>query len=153
MRFRAGLAAIAFVIAACGSPNSAPTPSTVAIAPIDEAEPMPPGGAFQNGEIGPNGETTFSPVSAEIDDDVTYVFALGHCGLISPVDVDGSFWDVVAAHAAGGTRVDPDAEGELINQTQGAIVVRGDRAYFRTPSGIVVTFERHDGPKAFPGCA
>ena len=37
----------------------------------------------------------FDPISAPLDDAVAYRFGLGHCGLLSPVDVDGSFWDPI----------------------------------------------------------
>ena len=41
----------------------------------------------------------------------------------------------------------------MINATAGVIVVIGDEARFRTESGSVIRFARHDGEKEFPGCA
>jgi hypothetical protein len=100
------------------------------------------------GRPGRDGGTIFEPSSDPIQHGVAYGFSLGHCGLASPVDVDGSFWDPIEPVAPDG-----DPLGEMINATPGVIVVIGDESRFRTDSGAVVRFTRHAGPKEFRICA
>ena len=113
---------------------------------------MPPGGPFEEGRIGPNGLTIFDPSSARLQEAVVYRFSLGHCGLHSPVDVDGSFWDAIEGIGPNGRPIDLETDGEMINATSGVIVVIGDEARFRTDTGSVIRFARHEGEKEFPGC-
>lgn len=113
---------------------------------------MPPDLERVEGRRGPGGGTILEPSSVPIEHGVAYEFNLGHCGLRSPVDVDGSFWDAVDGMASDGGPLDLDADAEMINATPGVIAVRGDEARFRTESGSVVRFERHAGDQEFPGC-
>ena len=106
----------------------------------------------RDGRAGPNGGTVFDPQSDAIEEAVAYRFSLDHCGLHSPIDVDGSFWDPVDGSTAAGAELDLANDGEMINATWGIIVVIGDEARFRTASGSVVRLERHEGDKEFPGC-
>jgi hypothetical protein len=84
-----------------------------------------------------------------------FPFALGHCGLGSPVDVDGSLWDPLAGVDALGGSLDAQEEiGELINATAGqATLVDADRLDLRTPAGSVIVFARHRGWRFYPWCA
>ena len=109
---------------------------------------------FENleGRPGPNGGIVLDPVSTSVDHAIAYRYELGHCGLLSPVDVDGSFWNPVDGTTADGAELDLRADSEMINATGGLIVVIGDEARFRTASGSVVRFERHAGEREFPGC-
>jgi hypothetical protein len=88
------------------------------------------------------------------DPGVVFPFTLEHCGLGSPVDVDGSLWDPTGGIDAQGGPIDTDAEiGDLINPTEGeAVLVGEDRLDFRTPLGVVVVFTRHEGAKGYPAC-
>jgi hypothetical protein len=113
---------------------------------------LPPAGDFAEGRPGLDGGTLLDPVSQPIDEAVAYRFSLGHCGLFSPVDVDGSFWDAVDGRNPAGDALDLETSGEMINATSGVIVVIGDEMRFRTDPGSVVRFERHAGEKEFPGC-
>ena len=54
-----------------------------------------------------------------IDEAVAYRFSLGHCGLLSPVDVDGSFWDPIDGTDPAGAELDLETNGEMINATAG----------------------------------
>ena len=101
---------------------------------------------------GPEGGTLLRPASVRVSHGVTYAFSLGHCGLLSPVDVDGAFWDAVDGTDAGGRPLDLATDGEMINATPGSIVIDGDELRFRTETGSVVLFARHAGEKKFPGC-
>jgi hypothetical protein len=72
--------------------------------------------------------------------------SLDHCGLYSPIDFDGSFWNPLGP-------VDGDAP-EAINAAPGTIRLVGPQeAQFRAPSGFTVRLRRHPGAKAFQGCA
>jgi hypothetical protein len=72
-------------------------------------------------------------------------YTLGHCGIFSGVDVDGSWWDVVGPV--------PMDSGEAVNGTPGILTVTDrDHASFTTPAGFAVQLERRDGPKLLPLC-
>jgi hypothetical protein len=72
-------------------------------------------------------------------------FSLGHCGLMSPVDYDGSFWDPVG-------QIDGD-HGAAINPTTGTLRLTSENeAEFMSEDGFTVRFRRHEGPKAFLLC-
>jgi hypothetical protein len=89
-----------------------------------------------------------------IPEDVVFSLTLGHCGLGSPIDVDGSVWDPVGGLDAFGEPIDSEEEvGELINATAvSAIIASVGRLDLRTPLGSVVVLARHDGPRDYPGC-
>ncbi len=71
--------------------------------------------------------------------------SLGHCGLFSPIDFDGSFWDPIG-------QVDGDAP-EAINGASGTIRLLGPiDAEFRADSGFSVRLRRHEGAKTLQGC-
>jgi hypothetical protein len=72
-------------------------------------------------------------------------FSLGHCGLSSGFDVDGSYWDPVGL-------IDPD-DVEAINSGDGTITFTGpDHALYTSKGGWNVQLIRHQGPKFLPGC-
>jgi hypothetical protein len=72
-------------------------------------------------------------------------FSLGHCGLLSPVDYDASFWDPVG-------QIDGD-NGAVVNSTEGTIrLISDNEAEFRSADGFTVRFRRHEGPKAYQLC-
>jgi hypothetical protein len=72
-------------------------------------------------------------------------YSLGHCGLGSGIDIDGSWWDPV-----GFVDIDhPDA----INAASATVTSTGrDTATLRTDGGLVVALVRHPGPKSLPLC-
>lgn len=97
---------------------------------------------FPPNEIAGGGST---PASGPAAAPVTQI-SLGHCGLHSPIDFDGSFWDPIGV-------VDGDAP-EAINSADGTIRLLGPvDAEFRAPSGFTLRLRRHQGAKAFQGCA
>ena len=148
MRLRATVVVAVLVLSACS--GEATPPGFEGISTADPRDlPAHPG--FES-TLGPNGEFIYSPVSLSIDESVAYAFSLGHCGLFSPIDVDGSFWDPLDGTTPTGAELDLESDGEMINATGGVIVVIGDELRFRTASGSVVRFERHAGDKEFPGC-
>ena len=151
---RGMLAVITLMACASCATDAVPTDSSLSFDDViaEGAGEMPPSGPFEEGRTGPNGEIIFSPVSADIEDGVAYRFNLGHCGLHSPVDIDGSFWDELDGATTNGQPLDLDEDAEMINATAGVVVVIGDEARFRTETGSVVRFARHEGDKGFPGC-
>ena len=151
---RSLVATLLLAVAGCAADAGSPPESTDPWAAIGEAvRDMPPDIERAEGRIGPTGGTILEPSSVQIEEGVAYRFNLGHCGLYSPVDVDGSFWDAIEGVDPDGGPLDLDTDGETINATGGLIVVIGDEARFRTETGSVIRFERHFGEKEFPGCA
>lgn len=72
-------------------------------------------------------------------------FSLGHCGLWSGLDADGSWWDPVGP-------VDGD-HPDAINAADGTLTVFDpDHATFTSRGGLTVQLQRHDGAKFLPLC-
>jgi hypothetical protein len=164
------LAALALALVACTAdpaptppPTAQPTPErsvrpdpTPAASPTQDPDlfagalPLPPGVGLPQGEfvVEPSSEPGLAlgePVP----------FDLGHCGLYSPVDVDGSLWEPVGGTDAQGGPIDSDAEvGDLINATRGEVMlVAQDRLDYRASrSGVVVVFRRLEGSRGYPAC-
>jgi hypothetical protein len=154
MRRRAALAVALGVALAARSGEASSTPGVASFETVstEGASDLPKGGVFAEGRPGEAGGTVLAPVSAPIEPATAYRFSLGHCGLHSPIDVDGSFWDPVDGLTAGGAPLDLEADPEMINASAGFFVVIGDDARFRTEAGSVVRLGRQDGPQEFPGC-
>ena len=87
---------------------------------------------------------------------VAMPFDLGHCGLYSPVDLDGSLWEPVGGVDPRGGPIDTDPEiGQLINGTPGEVLlVTADRLDWRATQAprVVVVFQRLPGERTYPGC-
>jgi hypothetical protein len=83
-------------------------------------------------------------------------YDLGHCGIYSPVDLDGSLWEPVAGTDGEGGPIDQDEEiGQLINGTPGQVMlVTPDRLDWRSTQGtpVVVVFRRIPDERSYPGC-
>lgn len=152
-RSSAALLLAATALAAC-SAEAIGVAASSGFEEVSTADPrdLPLSFEAHEGRPGPNGGTMLDPISAPLDDGVAYLFNLGHCGLLSPVDLDGSFWSPLDGTTAAGAPLDLNADAEMINATAGVAVVIGDEARFRTAFGSVVRFARHEGEKEFPGC-
>jgi hypothetical protein len=69
---------------------------------------------------------------------------IGHCGIDSGIDVDGSFWDPV-----GFIPDHPDA----INSARAEVAFTSEMtAVLQTEGGLVLQIQRHPGQKHLPGC-
>ncbi|MCC6237380.1 MAG: hypothetical protein IT299_07380 [Dehalococcoidia bacterium] len=80
-------------------------------------------------------------------------FKLLHCGLLSPIDVDGSLWDPRTAHDGSGGALSDEQSDELVNGTPGTFTLRApDLAEFRTTLGAVVQLHRVEA-RAYRGCS
>lgn len=97
-------------------------------------------------------EPESAPAAIEIG--VPMPFTLGHCGLLSPIDLDGSFWQPVAGADADGGPIEGDDEiGELINATSGVLTLTtSDEAVFTTTAGSQIQLIRADGAVAYTLC-
>lgn len=75
----------------------------------------------------------------------TVGLTLGHCGLSSGIDIDGSYWDPVG-------RLDPN-EQDLINSASATFNLdTQSTATLRTLGGAIVLLIRHPGPKYVVPC-
>ena len=84
--------------------------------------------------------TSSSPVAAG-----PLPYTLGHCGVFSGIDIDGSWWDPVGP-------ISMDS-GEAINATPGTVTFTDpDHATFVTPGGFSLRLLRHAGAKLLPFC-
>ena len=83
-----------------------------------------------------------SPTGAVVG--VTYGFDMGHCGISSEIDVDGSFWDAVGVPQ---DSVDFDGWPGTFRLTS-----RND-ATFTTTGGAALRLVRHAGAKEFRFCS
>lgn len=143
---------LAVTLAACAGEAASPEPPSFDTISTDGARDLPPSDPFVDGRPGEKGGTILDPGSTSIEPATAYRFSLGHCGLFSPIDVDGSFWDPVEGRTPSGAPLDLDGDPEMINATAGFFVVIDDEARFRTESGTVLELQRHDAEKEFPGC-
>jgi hypothetical protein len=133
------------------SPSEAPTPGATVVAlsglPLDPGVAGRPRPGDPSVMLGPQTRR------GGLQPDVAYSFSLGHCGLGSPFDLDGSLWDPVAGHDGSGGPLTADHAGELINQTAGtATLLSSDVAEFRTPLGAIITLVRLPAQRAYFLC-
>lgn len=85
---------------------------------------------------------------------VPQTYRLAHCGLHSPLDVDGSLWDPKYGHDGDGDPIMADGGTALINEVPVTLIlVEKDVAEARTRDGLVVTLWRHDGPRRYRLCS
>jgi hypothetical protein len=105
----------------------------------------------------PVGEFVVHPRShGGLTEGVPVPFTLDHCGLSSPVDVDGSLWQPMGGADSRGGPIDSEEEvGDLINDTPGIVMlVTHDRLDYRSePHDVWVVLRRLPGAGSYPGCA
>ena len=147
---RTGLAVVLALLAACST--SAPPASQVGWPAWEPARELPAEPPRADGRPGPDGGSILAPASLPIATGAPYRFSLGHCGLASPVDLDGSFWVALDGVTAAGAPLDLASDSEMINATTGTVIVIDEEARFRTDTGAIIRFARHDGELEFPGC-
>lgn len=138
---------------ACASPTPTPAPSA---SPAPDLPTLPLEASI-SGIPGDNEpvatvQSHTPPGSVPIGADQS--FTLGHCGLGSPIDLDGALWDPVAGDDGFGGPLTEDQIGELINSTPVVLVlIDHETALFATPLGARILLTRHDGPRAYRLCA
>ena len=83
-----------------------------------------------------------SPTGAQVG--VIYQYDMPHCGIGSPIDVDGSFWDAL----------DPPTDPVLVGGQRGTFTLEtATVATFVADNGLVLHLTRHAGAKEFFYCA
>jgi len=148
MRSLLGALLLGFTVAACGTQAPSPSPKKDG-PPAPTLQPIPanlsgiPGSEEFTAQItpqSPRGELTLG----EARD-----YTIGHCGLGSPIDIDGSLWDPIGTTAA----LTEDQEGELINSTPTVVVlIDANTMEMATPAGALITLTRHHGPRRYYLC-
>jgi len=137
------LAMIVVIVSGC-SLLPAPTPSATTW--LDRVpEPAPEVIAAQPvAARGPNSITLLpiSPRGAVVG--VEYTYDMPHCGINSPIDVDGSFWDAVGV---------PPTSVEFDGQPGTFRLVSTTEANFTASNGQVLRLVRRAGAKEFRLCA
>jgi hypothetical protein len=102
------------------------------------------GGRVRNVAAAETFRRAVAPSSIRLSQQVVQ-FDLGHCGIWSGIDVDGSFWDPIGEVAAG--------HRDAINAARGTFSLTSPgTATLRTENGLVLQLVRHPGPKYLPGC-
>jgi hypothetical protein len=137
------MAVVAATAVGCQSINPAPSASPATAVNRVPAAPVPiaPEPVVTNG----TDSVTFlpnSPTGAVIG--VVYAYDMPHCGINSPIDVDGSFWDAVGVPA---TSVDFDGQPGTFS------LDAANEATFTTATGNVLRLVRHQGAKEFRICS
>ena len=108
--------------------------------------PSPAAEAIENQEIlarGPNTITLMpiSPRGAIVG--VAYSYDMPHCGIASPIDIDGSFWDPLV----------PPADPTQFDMQSGTFrLLSPNEAVFTILGGDRLELTRHAGAKAFGLC-
>jgi hypothetical protein len=141
---------VAAVIGCASPPAASPTPTA---GPDLPTLPLPEGLSGIPGldEFGISIDAITPPGSVPVGSE--QAFTLGHCGLSSPIDIDGSLWDPVAGEGAAGGPLTETNTGELINSTAVLLVlVDAQTMLMATPAGARILLERHNGPRFYRGC-
>lgn len=146
---RGWLLLIVVLIAGCGavdipSPSPAPTPSFPALPDIVAGIPA---AGEPSAIVAPRSRPGGWAIGAAQE------FTLGHCGLASPLDFDGSLWDPVGGHNGSGGQLTEAQVGDLINSSRVSIqLVDQDTGLLVTRNGAVVLIERHQAPRPIRFC-
>ncbi|MBA2382376.1 MAG: hypothetical protein H0V73_09730 [Chloroflexi bacterium] len=133
--------AAAVLAAACAlvpNPSAVPWGATVpqAAPEVVAAQPVVARG---------DGTVTLFPVSPKgAVVGVGYGYDMPHCGINSPIDIDGSFWDAIGEPS---TSVDFDGATGLFQ------LVSPSEARFLPPTGRALRLARHSGAKEFGICS
>ena len=135
--------AVAVLIATACSPGSMPTPSA---SPWAGSVPTPaPDQVVAQPVVARSANSItllpISPKGAAID--VSYAYDMPHCGLGSPIDVDGSFWDAAVLP------LDPV---QFDGRPGGFRLTSPTEAVFRALDGSELRLVRHTGAKEFLLC-
>ena len=135
------------------SPQLVGLPSPVPSFVLDVVfQPLPPVVAEVPADI----PTVSIPPTSEpgLEVGVPYPFSLGHCGLLSEIDLDGSLWQPVGGVSPSGGAIESDEDiGELINATEGVFtMIDTDVAEFRTVGGSLIELLRAPGALDYPLC-
>jgi len=136
-------------LSGCGSP---PAPTSTPV-PDLATLPLPANIAGIPGPGAPSAMLEPHTPAGSVEIGVEQSFALGHCGLGSPIDFDGSLWDPSFGDDGSGGPLTEGQVGELSNQTATILVlVDSQTAELITPLGARIVLKRHAGPRAYYLC-
>jgi hypothetical protein len=134
-------------VTGCGAP---PPPAATATPDLPSL-PLPESVSATPPPDGIRIEALTPPISVQVG--VEHTYTLDHCGLFSPIDVDGSLWDPIYGDDGAGGPLTSDQIGDLINETSVALVlVDHETMLMVTRHGGRVLLTRHDGPRNYFGC-
>ena len=132
------------------SPSASPTASldTTGFLPLPEVLAGIPLGGGPSAEIAPATQRRLAP-----DPLTGHAFQLGHCGLLGPLDFDGSLWVARGAHNGLGGPISEEQLIELLNATPVRIFLLDDeQGLLVTPGNAFVLLARHEGPRHYALC-
>jgi hypothetical protein len=128
--------------------STTPEPTAAARPLPDDLASIPHEGDQFSFEVAPLSEAGTWPVGA------TGEIELGHCGLSSPIDLDGSLWDPRFGHDGNGGPLNGDQLGDVINEGPASFTLLDEfTAEMVTEHGAVITLWRHMGPRYYWACA
>ncbi|HYI23606.1 MAG TPA: hypothetical protein VEX62_13335 [Candidatus Limnocylindrales bacterium] len=167
MKRNLAVVALVALLVGCGS-TTTPTPGpTVNQAPTSSPTPIPspttnpdlPSLALPAGYSGipgpgaPTATIEAHTPAGSVPVGEPQSFEIGHCGLGSPIDFDGSLWDPTFGDDGSGGPLTNDQQGELINATQVELtIIDPVTALLVTPAGARVLLVRHDGARPYALC-
>ena len=150
MRGRPVLLLVVLLGAGCGGeppPTSQPTFDTSAFLPLPQTVSGIPRPDVPSTILEP------ATVRGRLAPGVVHQVELGHCGLASPLDVDGSLWTPLGGHDGAGRPLTEEQRIELINAGRvGFVLVGPDTALLTTRLGAIVLLARSPGPRAYALC-
>jgi hypothetical protein len=76
---------------------------------------------------------------------VPFPYAIGHCGLYTGIDADGSWWDPIGL-------IDTE-NPDTINSAKATMLITDRNTAVLQTARLRVDLVRHPGPKSFRGCA
>jgi hypothetical protein len=137
-----------------GSPSFGPSVQPAVVWGTRVPGPAPE--AVANRPVVARGESSItllpiSPSGAVIG--VAYGYDMPHCGISSPIDVDGSFWDAVGVPPNSFEVGVPPNSVDFDGQAGTFRLTSHITAEFRRRDGAVLQLVRHDGPKEFLICS
>jgi len=142
------IGALATLVLACGS-SAATQPPAASQLP---AQPLPANLGIP-GPDDPQRLVTPQSQAGTWDVGQAQQLTLGHCGLGSPLDFDGSLWDATGGHNGSGQAPSQEQINDVINATPVTIMLISPlSAVMTTEHGGVVYLSRHDGPRAYFLC-
>jgi hypothetical protein len=121
--------------------------------PVAEPRPLPEGYTRI-----PKGRETFLYEPKSKPDTLVvgepHNFRLEHCGLGSPVDIDGSVWDPKYGQDGTGGPLTDDQLSDLDNEGRVTLLLTDeDTLQMTTRHAAIITLIRHDGARRYLPCA
>jgi hypothetical protein len=141
------IAALLAVACSAPAPTQAPGASQLPAQPLPSNITGIPGPGDESELVTPQSEAGTWEVGQPQQ------LTLGHCGLGSPLDFDGSLWNPTGGHNGNGQAPSQEQINDVINSTPVTIMLISPlAAVMTTQNGGVVYLDRHEGPRAYFPC-